>query len=152
MSLKAQVELFINNIAELKEYFPMHWAETVWPNAKEELDFDYFKYLKAEDQDVLTLITLRDDKKMAGYFIGFKMNSLHSKDSIHMIQDMLFIDPQYRGKNGFKILTSKIEEECKKMNVDRIFVGSRGHNDAGKLFERAGYDLADVYYSKYIGN
>src|SRR5271170_4943571 len=53
-------------------------------------------YLKLQNEGSLVLVTLRDDKELKGYVIGFLYNALHHKKILCGIGDSIYIEPDYR--------------------------------------------------------
>jgi GNAT superfamily N-acetyltransferase len=147
----AKLDSFKANLEQLKDFFAIQWEETIFPDAKEVLNPDYDLYLGAEENDLLIFLSLKDKEKLVGYFLGFKARTPHSKDETYVMQDSLFIHPDYRGGGGGIKLIRKLEEECKAQGISRILLCSRMHNDIGSLFERLDYVPSEIYYSKYVG-
>lgn len=150
--LKVNRESFEENLDDLKAFFPLQWKETIYPDGKEQLNPDLEVYLDAEKNDLLIFISLKEEGKLIGYFLGVKYKYPHSQNEFYVMQDSIFIHPDHRGNGGGIKLIKKLEEECRMMGVTRILLCSRSHNDITKLFERLNYNLSEVYYSKYIGN
>lgn len=150
--MKAQLDKFADNILELEKFFPIQWEETIFSDAKEKLNPDLNTYIEFENNGFLIFVSLKEENKLIGYFVGFKTKYPHSKDEYYVTQDSIFVHPDYRRKNGGVLLIKKLEEECKKLGVIRIILGMRTSNDISKLFERLKYKPAECLYSKYIGN
>jgi GNAT superfamily N-acetyltransferase len=150
--LKVERESFEGNLDDLKAFFPLQWKETIYPDGKEQLNPNLEAYIEVEKNDSLIFLSLRSEEKLIGYFLGVKYQYPHSKDEYYILQDSIFIHPDYRGIGGGVKLIKKAEEVAKELRVSRILLCSRSHNDITKLFERLNYSLSEVYYSKYIGN
>jgi GNAT superfamily N-acetyltransferase len=150
--LNVERESFEGNLDDLNTFFPLQWKETIYPDGKEQLNPNFEVYIEAEKNNSLIFISLKKDNKLIGYFLGIKYQYPHSKDEYYVLQDSIFIHPDFRGIGGGVKLIKKLEEECKKEGVSRILLCSRAHNNITKLFERMDYNLSEVYYSKYIGN
>jgi len=150
--MDCRLDSFRVNLEELKTFFAIQWEETIFPDAKEQLNPDLDLYLNAEENNLLIFLSLKDKGKLVGYFLGFKTKATHSKDETYVMQDSIFIHPDYRSKGGGIRLIKQLEEECKKMGVARILLCERVNNPIGKIFERVGYAPSEIYYSKYIGS
>jgi hypothetical protein len=53
-------------------------------------------YQKLENQGALVLVTLREEKELKGYVIGFLYNALHHKNILCGVGDSIYIEPDYR--------------------------------------------------------
>lgn len=148
--ITAQVESFIEGLEELKPLLPVHWEELALNKDEVPLDPQYDKYFAAENSGGLLYVTLREQGELAGYFIGFISPGLHYKTCLTCQMDIFYVYPTFRGNGGGFTLFNFVEKELKKRGVDKIFVGSKCHKDASFLFERLGYEKADVYYQKML--
>lgn len=149
--LTACVESFKENLEELKAILPTHWQELALNQDKVPLDPQYEVYFAHEDAGGLLFITLRNEGKLAGYFIGFIAPGLHYKTCLTLRMDIFYVHPDYRGNRGGVILFKAMENEAKRRGVHSIIVGSKCHKDASRLFEALGYNEIEKFYSKWIG-
>jgi hypothetical protein len=69
--ITAQIESFTASLPEFKPLFPLHWEELALEKDKVPLDPQYNIYEFKESMDELLFVTLREDGKPIGYFIGF---------------------------------------------------------------------------------
>lgn len=142
---------FKDNLEQLKLLFPIHWQEAKF-DEDNKLDMNYEVYLKAEENGSLIFISLKDKEKLIGYFTGLVYNSLHCKNDKWIMQDLIFVHPDYRKKFGGIKLLKKLEEISKQLGVKRILLCSRSHLDISPIFKKMGYKIGEIYYTKTIGN
>ena len=147
-----EIELFTDNLPELKTILPLHYEELALDKDKVPLSPQYNIYEAREALGELLFVTARDRGELIGYFIGFINPGLHYSTCLTCIMDIFYIHPEHRGSNfGFKLFDF-VEKELKRRGVDRWYVGSKCHLDASWLFERLGFDRVEVTYSKYMGD
>lgn len=150
--ITAQIEAYSDCIDEMKEMYHDHWRALALNQDKVPLDPMYEVYFAREAAGETLVATLRDEGKMAGYFIGFVAPGLHYRTCLTLIMDAFWVQPDYRNKWGGVKLFRAVEKEARRRGVDRVFYGSKVHSDASKLFEFLECEKVEVYYSKWIGD
>jgi GNAT superfamily N-acetyltransferase len=150
--ITAQVEAWVSFLPELKPMLPGHWEELALNKDKVPLDPRWDIYQKMDAAGELLLVTLRKDGAAIGYFIGFVHPGLHYKTCLTYCMDIFYVHPDHRGGNGGCLMIKCLEHELRRRGVQRIFMGTKNHKPAGKLFERLGYLEVETYYSKWIGD
>lgn len=150
--MKYQVECFDDVIGEIKPLLEKHWQEIAMYKDRINLNPDYGKYKSMEDIGALHIVTVREDSnKLIGYFISMVIPNIHYKDNLFAVNDILYIDPSYRGKSvGIKMFKFA-EQELRNLGVDVITLHSKTYMDLGKLVGRLGYEHVENNYAKYIG-
>lgn len=143
------VEDYLAVEPELKAIYPEHYEElTVSKNFP--LDPDYERYARLSTSGILKLITCRDDNNLVGYVIMIVGPALHYKTCIVAHEDIYYLKKEYRkGRTGIKLFNF-VEEEMKKIGVDRIVMGTKIYSDNSKLFEYLGYRFYEKLYTKEI--
>lgn len=149
--ITAHIESFAASIDELKEVIPLHYEELALNKDKVPLSPQWDIYLARERAGELLFVTLRDQGKLAGYFIGFIAPGLHYSTCLTCIMDIFYVKPDERGQAAGKQLFEFTEKELRRRGVDRLFVGSKCHMDASWLFERLGYERCEVTYTSWLG-
>jgi GNAT superfamily N-acetyltransferase len=144
-------ETYAQCIVELKERFPRHWEELALDKDEFPLDPQYEVYQERERKGELFLVVGRDKGEMCAYFVGFIAPGLHYRTCRTLTMDIFWLAPEHRGKYAGIRLFKVVEQEAQRRGVDRIFVGSKLHKDAGWLFSRMGYKPVETYYSKLVG-
>jgi len=149
--MTAQLETIRAGLEELKPLLPVHYEELALNKDKVPLDPQYDIYLAREDRGEVIYMTLREGGKLMGYFIGFIAPGLHYKTCLTCTMDIFYVHPDHRNGRGGLRLFRTLEKELKRRGVQRWFVGSKLHKDAGRLFEALGFAPIETYYSKMIG-
>jgi GNAT superfamily N-acetyltransferase len=146
-----QKEDWLPFIQEAKPLLPRHWAELALDKDKVPLDPCYEVYNARDRQNEVLVVTVRNDAKLVGYFIGFIAPGLHYRSCLTCTMDIFYILPEYRGENCGYNLFKAIERECRQRGVNRLFVGSKLHKDVSFLYEKLGYIEVERYYSAWLG-
>lgn len=82
---------------EVEPLLMAHWEEIAFDKDMA-LDVDWPFYFQAEFDDRLKIVTVRDDGSLIGYASFFVMNHPHYRTRKFANQDVLFLKPEYRGK------------------------------------------------------
>jgi GNAT superfamily N-acetyltransferase len=151
MSLTAQVESVTERLEEVKPFLQLHWKELALNQDQVPLDPQYEMYLRRDALGEALLVTLRDQGKLAGYFVGFIAPGLHYRTCLTLTMDIFYVLPEFRARGGGTRLFRAVEQEARRRGVQRMFVGSKLHKDASALFERLRYTPVEMYYSKWLG-
>lgn len=150
--LTAHVESFRETLPELKPLLPLHWEELALNQDKVPLDPQYNVYLAREDRGELLMVNLRQAGRLMGYFIGFVAPGLHYQTCLTLTMDIFYTHPDIRGGLAPLRLFRAVEKEAKRRGVQRMFVGSKSHKDASRLFEALRYKEVERYYSVWLGD
>lgn len=150
--LTAQPEDFMPFLEEVKPLLERHWEELALNKDKVPLSPQYDVYIQRDALGQILLVTLRESGQLAGYFVGFVAPGLHYSTCLTLIMDIFWLAPEHRGKMGGLKLFRAVEREAKRRGVQRMFVGSKVHKDASKLFEAMRYDKCEVYYTAWLGD
>lgn len=149
--LTAQLEPWPSFIKEAQPLLPLHWEELALNKDHVPLDPLYELYDARHANGEVMVITLRDAGELVGYFIGFVAPGMHYRTCLTLTMDIFFVHPSRRdGSAGVKLFRA-VEAEARRRGVQRMYVGSKCHKDASRLFERLGFDEVERYYSKWIG-
>lgn len=146
-----QTEPFPAFLEEAKPLFPYHWEELALDKDKVPLDPQYEVYLERDGRGEILLIAGRSEGQLVAYFVGFVAPGLHYRTCLTLTMDIFWVMPEHRGRAGIALFRA-VEAEAKRRGVDRMFVGSKLHKDAGWLFEKLGYVEVERYFSKYFGD
>jgi GNAT superfamily N-acetyltransferase len=149
--ITAHVEEFSANIEQLKELIPLHYEELAMNKDKVPLSPRWECYERSEAAGELLLIVLRDEGRMAGYFIGFVAPGLHYSTCLTCIQDIFYVKPDERGAAAGNILFDFVESELKRRGVQRLITNSKNHFPAAWLFNRRGYEEIETIHSLWLG-
>ncbi len=143
------VEKYSDIEPELKQLYPEHYEElTVSKNFP--LDPDYTRYSRLEQMGMLHVTSCRKDGELIGYVLMLIGPALHYKSCLVGHEDIYFLKKEHRkGRTGIKMFHF-VEQEMKKLGVDRIVMGTKVYSDNSKLFEYLGYRFYEKLYTKEI--
>lgn len=150
--LTAQPEAFAPFLEEVKPLLPRHYDELALNQDKVPLAPQFDEYLRRDARGEVLTITLRAEGELVGYFVGFVAPGLHYQTCLTLTLDIFWLAPEHRGQMGGVKLFKAVEREAKRRGVQRMFVGSKCHRDASKLFEALGYERCEIYYTAWLGD
>lgn len=144
-----QIEDYMVVEPELQAIYPEHYEElTVSKNFP--LDPDYERYRKMSQMGILKLYTCRDDGVLIGYVVMVVGPGLHYKTCMVAHEDLYYLKKDYRkGRLGIKMF-QYVEEELKKIGIDRVVMGTKVYSDNSRLFEYLGYRFYEKLYTKEL--
>ncbi len=129
----------------------LHYEELALHKSSVPLAPQYDLYLARDARGEVLCVTLREEGKLVGYFVGFVAPGMHYSTCLTLIMDIYFVHPDYRrGTGGIKLFKA-VEAEAKRRGVQRMFVGSKLHKDSSRLFEALRYERVEVTYSHWLG-
>lgn len=140
------------NVALFEEVSPLlvkHYREIAhYPDI--ELDPDWESYAKVSEMGNLRVFGARTgpDSKLVGYAVYFVRANMHYKNSLQAVQDVLFVDPDYRGRGGAFI--KFCDEQLKAEGVQVTYHHIKAAHNFGPMLERIGYTLVDLIYSRRL--
>lgn len=147
------------SVVSFKEIRPLiqgllqdHWQEIARNKDKIKLNPDYRKYEILEEAGVLHTVVAKDGEKIVGYFISFVQENIHYQDHVFAVNDVLYLDPSYRGTGVAKEMFEYVEKALKELGVSVISLHIKVDNRFDTLCETMGYSENEVTYSKYIGD
>lgn len=124
-----------------------HWEEIA--HYKDiPLDPDFETYKNLEVLGFLRCYTARVEGKLVGYAVFIVKGALHYKTSKQAMQDILFIDPEYRGFGARFILWCDMKLKQEKVIIVHHHVKQK-HN-FGTLLEKMKYECVDLIFSKRL--
>ncbi len=146
--LTTTVESFAECLPELKPLFKGHWKKLALDQDAVPLAPGYDKYRALEEAGELTLIAMRDQGRMVGYWTAVIAPSLHYETCLTAQMDMWNILPEHESTAAPLILMRGVEREYKRRGVQRSFVGEKIHRPCGRLYRAFGYEPVETYYMK----
>lgn len=149
--IEFQEEQLIDCLEEMKPLLEAHWLEVAKYQDKIAFSPDYDRYFLLENQGMLHIATARDDGKLVGYYISIVAPSLHYSQDLFAVNDVLFLDPEYRSKDtGYQMF--KFAEKCLKvLGVSVMTIHMKTDLPFDSLCEARGFENIERLYSKYIG-
>ena len=137
-----QVETVAECIDEIKPLLEAHYREI--SNHDGPLDPDYPRYLQMCDLGLIRVMTARDDMKLVGYFVSLLSPHLHYQQSVYALNDIVYIDPIYRGTTMgyrlFKLAIADLKDNC---NVDVVVIHMKVKFEFRRLLIKLGFTLAE---------
>lgn len=149
--IKYQREDFYKVREEVDELFYKHWEEIAVNKDKIKLNPDWSFYENIYLSGSLGIYTARSGEKLIGYFIVIARPHPHYKDHLFAVNDIIFIDQEYRkGLVGYKLIKF-VENDLKKMGVSVLAINTKVHKPFDSVLERLGFSNTERLYTKYIG-
>jgi len=141
-----------NVFRDIGETFIKHHEE-VESYAKEvPLDIDRGQYEALELAGVLHTVSVRDAGELVGYYVSIVMPHPHHKGSLFAVNDILYIDPEYRSSEVAAEMIIFAEEDLKEMDVTVMAFSMKVSHPFKSLAEMLGFEETDIVYSKYLGD
>ena len=154
-SVNFSVESIDQVVVEIAPLLEKHWEEIA--HYKDiPLDPDFDRYYQLAYARLLHIYTARlepegnNKGKLIGYGIYIVQNNMHYKSSLQAVQDILFVDPKYRGFGRKFILWC--DEKLKEQGVQAVYHHIKAEHNWGKMIEGLGYELVDLIYARRLDN
>lgn len=136
--------------SEIAPLLDKHWEEIAVNKDKIKLCPDWGRYRELDESGNIAIYTVRDDGKLVGYFVLFVMRNIHYSEHLFAVNDIIFIDPDYRrGMTAIKFL-KWCEKDLANSGVSVVVVNSKEHQPFGKVLERIGYNFTERVYTKAL--
>lgn len=150
--LSYQVESYLDCEPELCAIYPRHYEElTSNPDIPLRPRFDIYEDLAL--RDMVLLVTVRDVKKLVGYYIGIILHELHYETCLSCTTDIFYVEPEYRCREnewvGVRMFRAA-EAALRKRNVMLWHAASKNHKASTTLLRRMGFRAVDTSYSKRL--
>ena len=147
-----QQEFLVTARPDAQKLLEDHWEEIALNKDKIALNPDWEAYEALEDAGKLKIFTARTDSRMVGYFVVLVGPNLHYKDHLFAVNDILYLDKDYRrGRTGIKLIKFA-EQYLKEDGVAVLNINTKTHKPFVSLMAYLGFNLIERVYSKYIGD
>lgn len=150
--IKYAVEHYYDVIEEIKPILLEHWREVAWHKDKIPYAPDWEKYEAMADAGILHIVTARDDGKLIGYYVSMIMPGLHYKHTTFGTNDVLFVDPEYRGGRTAYGMFKFAFKALKEAGCDIVFLHMKTDQPFERLCEALGMEKQEYLFSKYLGD
>lgn len=137
--------------AEMEPLFAQHWEEIAWRKDKIALAPNYAAYAELERKSVLKIYTARKEGELIGYACWFVSPLLHYSTTLCATNDIVYVNPRYRGGTGMRLVRFS-EAELKKLGVQVLGLHIKDCLNWGPLAERIGYERTEANWHKWIGD
>lgn len=149
--IKYAQESALEVIEEMDILTEKHWEEIAVNKDKIALNPDYEKYVALEDAGVLKIYTVRDNGQLVGYFLVMVTPHLHYQDHVFAMNDIIYVDPTYRGSTIAYRLIKFAEQQLKAEGVSVLMINMKVHAPFDRLLEGLGFSNTERVYTKFIG-
>jgi L-amino acid N-acyltransferase YncA len=142
--------LFPDLIEEVKPLWDEQYEELSNVKGLIPLDPDIEQFQAIEDEDILTVVTVRKEGKLVGYFFLLIYPSLHFKGVLTASADLYHVTKDERGSGIGKALFEYAINICKDKDVKRMLVGEKTESPHSKLIESFGFTRIEQFYHKVL--
>ena len=149
MTTKFQMETYgqLRKEAEALTLAEEHFDEVAPGSVPLCLNHQQFEWMDANN--VLHIVTARDEGKLVGYHFTICKTHLH-RNVLAGYVDAFYISPEHRnGRVGMRLM-QYAEDTLKRRGVQWIYSGSKHVKDVGRLMEHLGYAPIETVYLKVI--
>lgn len=123
LPLSTAVESLREGLEELKPLLSVHYAELSGHRERGyELQPNYREYLMRDDCGQVMYATLREGRRLVGYYVGFVTRCLHY-GVLTLSSDIFYVMPTARGLAGGRMLLRCVEVEASRRGVDPSRMG-----------------------------
>lgn len=137
--------------AEMEPLFVKHYKEIAWHQDKIPLAPDCAAYAELEAKGIWKLYTARREGELVGYACWFVSTYLHYNTTRCAQNDVIYVDPSYRGKTGMQLIRFS-ETELKKLGVQVLSLHIKECLNWGPLAQRVGFEHTEANWQKWIGD
>jgi hypothetical protein len=145
-----QVETYEQVVSDIQELIKLHYEEIALNKQDIPLDPDWKRYKMLSDNNMLFVITARDNGTLVGYSVFFITQHMHYNSTKMASNDVLYLLPEYRkGMTGIKLIKAS-ELELNKINVTKVLWHIKFHKDFRNILYRMGYKDEDAIVGKIL--
>ena len=144
-----QMEVLGECLEEMKPLLKEHYKEVAMYQDHIDLNPKYDLYQKMELGGYLSVFTARDQGRLVGYAIFFIDTHMHYQDHAYAVNDVLYIDPEYRHEGRAVSFLDWIEKQLEK-EVSVITYHMKIYKPFQSLMKYLQYDHAEHIYTKYV--
>lgn len=144
------IEKFSDVYPEAHELLKQHWQEIAPYQDLFVLNPNTHFYLDTEKRGALFIVTARLNAKLIGYVVMIVAPHAHYKDVLMATDDIHFLHKDYRKSRIGLGMFRAAEGFMKDRGVKVMMLRTKAKHDHGAIFERMGYDLQDLVYTKRL--
>lgn len=135
-------------IAEMEPMLRAHWQEIATFKDKIPLDPDFPMYAKLDAMGKLLCLTARMDGRLVGYCVTFLTRSGHYKSTLSGLNDVIYVDPDYRsGTLGLRLIR-EAETRMENLGVVKPIWHVKPGTTMHSLMLRLGYVEDEIMMAK----
>lgn len=151
MSITYQEEPIYKVFHEAKKLLEDHWHEVANHQDTRPLDIDETTYQMLNRLGYIKVFTARDNDKIIGYASFTISNHLHYKTWKMAVNDVYYVDPAHRGKDGIaKDFFTTIESWLKDQGVRSVTYMDKTQKSHEKFFTGLDYKVIEQVYEKVL--
>jgi GNAT superfamily N-acetyltransferase len=148
IDMDIQFTTFTESYEEALPLIRAHWDEVPFgPWHDVGVNVNTPIYLLMEQQGYLRVMTARDNGKLIGYIVMMCAERTHHKGMWHVVSDVVYVDPAYRGKKVFERMVDAMKKDSKKAGISFFTIGVNPNFDFSHLVERMGAELTEKSYT-----
>jgi len=115
------------------------------------LDPDWEKYELLESVGKLFGLAAYDDDRLVGYSLNLIDTHLHYRGLIYAQNDVVFVDPDYRGARVFPLLNVAAEKRAKALGAKLFLMHAKEGSDLERILrKRSEYAVQDIIFAKEL--
>lgn len=130
-----------------QELFPLHYKELALNQDVIPLELDTERYLQAEKDGALAIVTVRDDGKLVGYVVAAILRHLHYASLVCASVDMYWLRPEYRKGYGAKMFMFAMDYWTRR-GAKKFYVSCKVQHDHRPMFAALGFTLSDYMLTR----
>lgn len=111
---------------------------------------DVDNYLTLNKMGLYVFITATIEGDIVGYAGYFKNPHHHNSKVIHAFQDMIYLDPEYRGAGLGTYFINQCDKILKGLGAEVVINAVSHKYDFGLMLEKLGYTLLDKLYARRL--
>ena len=139
-------------LTELEAHWKTHYLETQREHETLPLDVYIDVYHGMEAKDMLSIVTMRADGLLVGYFVTFLGMHLKSRHVLVGSVDVYYVAPAYRRQGGARRLFQEAERFLRARGVQRLFADEKPWQPTGTLFPSLGWTPTGMHHTKHLGD
>ncbi len=145
-----------------EEAIPMlhaHYVEIATDKAIKPLDPDLERYQGLEEAGLLRIFTARSvaeadgppaPGRLIGYFVSIVMTGLHYKQTTLAVNDIMYIDPAYRGGTTGYRLIKHAALDLKNLGADILTIHMKTDYPFRSLLEKLDFHLTEENWERVL--
>lgn len=125
-----------------------HWKEVEWGQDIVPLNpnLDYYK-----NSEAARFYTIRNDNDLVGYNVFTVFDHPHHKGTVFALNDMLYIDPEYRHLGYAQGFVMYSEDKLSEEGVSVVTYSMKKDYPFTDLMTSLGYEHTENIFSKFVG-
>lgn len=169
MTISYQVETYAQVIEEIWPMLEAHYLEIATDKAVKPFIPDLEKYQAMEEAGMLRIFTARHkpdqlvedyplhplsaaerNGRLIGYFVSFVMKHMHYSETTMAINDIMYIEPSYRGGTTGYRLVKLASEDLKNLGADILIIHMKCDYPFRSLLTKLGFHLTEENWERVL--